>query len=74
VHWRAAECGRRKGCAPQNRWLQAPVILCDRDLPGKGWRETVEELAAFPAHACVILLSAVLDTYLLDEEFLTQLS
>jgi len=22
--------------------LKAPVILCDRDLPGKGWRETVE--------------------------------
>jgi DNA-binding response OmpR family regulator len=47
--------------------LNAPVILYDRDLPGKGWRETVEELAASPARACVILLSTVLDTYLRDE-------
>jgi len=43
------------------------VILYDRDLPGKGWRETVEELAASPAPACVILLSNVLDTYLRGE-------
>ena len=47
--------------------LKAPVILYDRDLPGKGWRETVEELAASPSRACVILVSAVLDTYLRDE-------
>jgi FixJ family two-component response regulator len=47
--------------------LQAPVILYDRDLPGKGWRETVEELAALPSRACVVLVSAVLDTYLRDE-------
>ena len=43
------------------------MILYDRDLPGKGWRETVEELAASPAPACVILLSNVLDTYLRGE-------
>ena len=47
--------------------LQAPVILCDRDLPGKGWREAVEGLATSPSPACVILVSAVVDTYLLDE-------
>ena len=54
--------------------LQAPVILCDRDLPGKGWRETregmaqtVEDLATSPSRACLILVSAVVDTYLLDE-------
>ena len=47
--------------------LKAPVILYDRDLPGKGWRGTVEELAGSPARACVILLSSVLDTYLRDE-------
>jgi CheY-like chemotaxis protein len=47
--------------------LQSPVILCDRDLPGQGWRQTVEDLAASPSRACVILVSAVVDRYLLDE-------
>ena len=45
----------------------APVILCDRDLPGNGWRSTVERLASSPHHACVILVSAVADTYLWNE-------
>ena len=47
--------------------LKAPVILCDRDLPGKGWRETVEDLASSPHRACIILVSGVVDTYLWDE-------
>lgn len=47
--------------------LKAPVILCDRDLPGKGWRQTVEVLASSPHRACVILVSGVVDTYLWDE-------
>jgi DNA-binding response OmpR family regulator len=47
--------------------LKAPVILYDRDLPGKGWRQSVEDLASSPHRACIILVSAVLDTYLRDE-------
>jgi FixJ family two-component response regulator len=47
--------------------LKAPVILCDRDLPGKGWRGTVEDLALSPHRACIILVSGVVDTYLWDE-------
>jgi ActR/RegA family two-component response regulator len=47
--------------------LKAPVILCDRDLPGKGWRETVEGLASSTHRACIILVSGVLDAYLWDE-------
>ncbi len=47
--------------------LKAPVILCDRDLPGRGWRETVEDLASSPQRACIILVSEVVDTYLLNE-------
>ncbi len=47
--------------------LKAPVILCDRDLPGKGWREAVEDLASSPHRACIILVSGVVDTYLWDE-------
>jgi CheY-like chemotaxis protein len=47
--------------------LKVPVILCDRDLPGKGWRETVEDLASSPHRACIILVSGVVDTYLWNE-------
>jgi FixJ family two-component response regulator len=47
--------------------LKSPVVLCDRDLPGRGWRETVEELASSPHHACIILVSGVVDTYLWNE-------
>ena len=47
--------------------VRAPVILCDRDLPGNGWRSTVEGLASSPHRACVILVSPVVDTYLWNE-------
>ena len=47
--------------------LKVPVVLCDRDLPGKGWRRTVEELASSPHRACIILVSGVVDAYLWDE-------
>ena len=47
--------------------LKAPVVLCDRDLPGRGWRQTVEDLASSPQRACIILVSGVVDTYLWNE-------
>jgi len=47
--------------------VRAPVILCDRDLPGSGWRSAVGGLASPPHRACVILVSAVVDTYLWNE-------
>jgi two-component system response regulator HydG len=47
--------------------LKAPVVLCDRDVPGKGWRETMEKLASSPYRACIILVSGVVDTYLWNE-------
>ena len=47
--------------------LKSPVVLCDRDLPGRGWRWTVEGLAASPHRACIILVSGVVDTYLWNE-------
>ena len=47
--------------------LKASVIFCDRDIPGKGWRETVEKLASSPYRACIILVSGVVDTYLWNE-------
>lgn len=47
--------------------VRGPLILCDRDLPRGGWRSTVERLASSPHRACVILVSAVVDTYLWNE-------
>jgi CheY-like chemotaxis protein len=47
--------------------LKAPVILCDRDLPGGEWRDAVQGLASLPHRACVILISKVVDDYLWNE-------
>jgi CheY-like chemotaxis protein len=47
--------------------LRAPVILCDRDLPGSKWRDAVEALSASPQRPCIILTSRVVDQYLLNE-------
>lgn len=44
-----------------------PVVLCDRELLGMGWRSAVERLSAPPQRACVILLSEAVDTYLWNE-------
>jgi FixJ family two-component response regulator len=49
------------------RRLSAPVILLDRDWPGTDWKTAIENLAALPHNACVILVSGVADTYLLQE-------
>lgn len=44
-----------------------PVVLCDRDLLGIGWRKAVERLSAPPHRACVILISEAIDTNLWNE-------
>ena len=46
--------------------IEAPVVLCDRDLPGEEWRQVVEALAASPQPSCILLLSKVVDDYLRD--------
>lgn len=46
---------------------RVPVILYDRDLPGREWRDVVALLASTPHHACVILISKVVDDYLWNE-------
>ena len=46
--------------------IEAPVVLCDRDLPGEEWRRVVETLAASPQPSCILLLSKVVDDYLRD--------
>ena len=46
---------------------KAPIILCDRRLPGSDWRDVVYRMALSPHHACAILLSHVVDDYLWNE-------
>jgi len=47
--------------------LEAPVILCDRDLPGMEWRDVMQILASAPQRPSVILTSRVVDDYLWQE-------
>jgi len=65
--WRLLFADTREEARTALDELMAPVILCDRDLPGRGWRQTVKDLASSPQGACVILVSGVVDTYWRDE-------
>lgn len=47
--------------------LKAPIILCDRRLPGVDWRDMVYMMASSSHRACAILLSNVADDYLWNE-------
>jgi CheY-like chemotaxis protein len=47
--------------------LEAPVILCDRDLPGTEWRDVMHILASAPQRPSIILTSKVVDDYLWQE-------
>lgn len=47
--------------------LQAPIILCDRDLPGTEWRDVVGMMASSNHGACAVLVSRVVDDYLWKE-------
>jgi len=69
--WNLLFAGTRREARSALDRLKAPVILCDRDLPGDGWRATVEDLASSPHHACIILVSGVVDAYLWNEVVLT---
>lgn len=47
--------------------LRAPVIVFDRDWPGTEWRAVIQNLAALPQRACVVLMSGVAEEYLWEE-------
>jgi DNA-binding NarL/FixJ family response regulator len=57
-------CGEAWTIANQ---LEAPVILCDRDLPGAEWRDVMQILASAHQRPSVILTSRVVDDYLWQE-------
>ena len=47
--------------------LRVSAILCDRDVPGREWREVVEDLSSSRHRPCVLLVSRVVDDYLWNE-------
>ncbi len=44
-----------------------PIVLCDRDLAGGEWQDTLRLLHSVRDRPCVILLSNVADEYLWNE-------
>jgi hypothetical protein len=47
--------------------LKPPIVLCDRDLPGKAWQDAVETLASSSHPTCIVLISREVDEYLWNE-------
>jgi DNA-binding NtrC family response regulator len=44
-----------------------PIVLCDRDLPGWGWREVLAKMVEASPRICFLLTSRVSDAYLWRE-------
>jgi DNA-binding NtrC family response regulator len=63
IHF-ADTCGEAWSTA--NR-LRPPVVLCERDVPGMEWQDTVRILASAEPHPCVILTSRIVDEYVWRE-------
>jgi AmiR/NasT family two-component response regulator len=49
------------------RQVDAPVVLCDHDLPGVEWQKGIPQLVSASNTPCLILLSDVSDPYLWEE-------
>jgi DNA-binding NtrC family response regulator len=44
-----------------------PIVLCDRDLPGRDWREVMAQIVESSPRVCFLLTSRVSDEYLWRE-------
>ena len=44
-----------------------PIVLCDRDLPGRDWREVLTSIVESSPQICFLLTSRVNDEYLWRE-------
>ena len=58
------------GLGQAMRWLAkatVPVVLVDRDLKDEDWRVAIRKLSSLAPSPCVILASAVADSYLFNE-------
>jgi DNA-binding NtrC family response regulator len=43
------------------------IIVCDRDLPGLDWRDSMQALVTAAPGSCILLASSVSDDYLWQE-------
>jgi DNA-binding NtrC family response regulator len=46
---------------------QFPIVLCDRNLPGPGWRDVLAKIVGSSPRSCFLLTSRVCDEYLWRE-------
>ena len=67
TRWRILSAGTCAEALELLRSVSIPVVLCDRDLPGRDWRESMGAVLQAPHPVCVILASRVADSYLWDE-------
>ena len=44
-----------------------PIVLCDRDLPGRDWRDVMAQIVESSPRVCFLLTSRVSDEYLWRE-------
>lgn len=65
--WDALLLHRCEDALPHLRVGAFSIIICDRDLPGFDWRDTVEMLVASAPDASVLLTSPVNDDFLWQE-------
>jgi FixJ family two-component response regulator len=67
TQWTPIRAGNWSDMFKLVRQVDAPVVLCDRDLPGLEWQKGIPRLVSASSTPCLILLSDVSDPYLWDE-------
>lgn len=65
--WKLAIASDCESASATLRNREFPVVLYDRDLPHRNWRECMPPLLDVPRPPCIILASAVNDSYLWHE-------
>ena len=65
VNWEPVAAGSWDEATPLLASARFAVIVCDRDLPGRDWRQTVRDLAKLSP--CILLASAGIDGSLWQE-------
>lgn len=65
VNWEPVAAGSWDEAVPLLASGRFAVIVCDRDLPGRDWRQTVRDLAKLSP--CILLASAGIDGSLWQE-------
>jgi len=65
--WSMSFADTIEGVQALSQQLTASVILCDRDAAGREWWEAVQRLSSSAHDPCVVLISRIVDDYLLNE-------